>query len=594
MILQALTAYYEELLRQGKISAPGWENKFKVSFQLLLDEQGDLLRVDDLRLPVKKGKKDVLAPQEYPVPAHVKRSSGVAANFLCDNCTYLLGADEKGKPDRAMECFKACAALHHTILDGVDSPAAKALLAYFDRWQPEQAAVHPLIAPYWKDLSSNANLIFCVEYSDGSSVLVIEDPAIRAAWQRYYNASDENSPTAPCLVTGQKAPPAKIHPSIKGIPGAQTSGAALVSFNAPAFCSYGHEQGENAPVSEYAAFAYTTALNLLLSDRGNHCRILGGKDNGVCVVCWAENASSAAESTCMSALFGPPEGSGMDEQTLFHAMNQLAAGKPCVCLDEQLNPDQHIYFLGLSPNAARLSVRFFYRDTLGTLAEHLMDHARALDIVRPAYDQRQNLSVTALAMETVNRNASSPAPAPQLAGDLLRAVLSGGQYPATLLNGVTLRIRAEHEITRGRAAILKAYYTRLNRRTPTLPEEVLMRELNEESCYPPYVLGRLFAVLEAMQAAANPGLNTTIKDRYFNAACATPAIAFPTLIRLAQKHLGKLNVAQATYYSKQMTELVGKLRSEFPPRLTLPEQGAFEIGYYHQTQKRFTKKNEEE
>lgn len=594
MILQALTAYYEELLRQGKISAPGWENKFKVSFQLLLDEQGDLLRVDDLRLPVKKGKKDVLSPQEYPVPAHVKRASGVAANFLCDNCTYLLGADEKGKPDRAMECFKACAALHHTILDGVDSPAAKALLAYFDRWQPEQAAAHPLVAPYWKDLNNNANLTFCVECSDGSSVLVIEDPAIRAAWQRYYNASDENSPTVSCLVTGQKASPAKVHPSIKGIPGAQTSGAALVSFNAPAFCSYGHKQGENAPVSEYAAFAYTTALNLLLSDRGNHCRILGGKDNGVCVVCWAENASSAAESTCMSALFGPPEGSGMDEQTLFHAMNQLAAGKPCVCLDEQLNPDQHIYFLGLSPNAARLSVRFFYRDTLGTLAGHLMDHARALDIVRPTYDQRQNLSVTALAMETVNRNASSPAPAQQLTGDLLRAVLSGGQYPATLLNGVILRIRAEHEITRGRAAILKAYYTRLNRRTPTLPEEVLMRELNEESCYPPYVLGRLFAVLEAMQAAANPGLNTTIKDRYFNAACATPAIAFPTLIRLAQKHLGKLNVAQATYYSKQMTELVGKLRSEFPPRLTLPEQGAFEIGYYHQTQKRFTKKNEEE
>ena len=180
MLLQALTAYYEELLRQGKISAPGWENKFKVSFQLLLDEQGDLLRVDDLRLPVKKGKKDVLSPQEYPVPAHVKRSSGVAANFLCDNCTYLLGADEKGKPDRAMECFKACAALHHTILDGVDSPAAKALLAYFDRWQPEQAAVHPLVAPYWKDLNNNANHSFCVEWYHGTSLHVNASPTQRS------------------------------------------------------------------------------------------------------------------------------------------------------------------------------------------------------------------------------------------------------------------------------------------------------------------------------------------------------------------------------------------------------------------------------
>lgn len=157
---------------------------------------------------------------------------------------------------------------------------------------------------------------------------------------------------------------------------------------------------------------------------------------------------------------------------------------------------------------------------------------------------------------------------------------------------MTLRIRAERDITRGRAAILKAYYTRNPHKL--CPEEVLKVELNEQSAYPPYVLGRLFSALEAIQDAANPGINTTIKDRYFNSACATPAVVFPTLIKLAQKHLQKLSEGSKRYYNQQLTDLMGRLDTPFPARMTLPEQGAFELGYYHQTQKRFEKRNKEE
>lgn len=255
MILQALTAYYEQLLKQGKVEAPGWDSRFKVSYELRLGPDGQLLALNDLRQEVPKGKKTVIAPRELPVPHRVKRASGVAANFLCDNTSYLLGADEKGKPERSRQCFEACAALHHKVLDGVDSPAAKAILAFFDHWDPAAAPAHPLLAKQWADLNNNANLVFGYESPDGDHWLVTTDKDIRAAWQSTFDTSDADAETARCLITGKETGIARIHPAIKGVMGAQAAGAALVSFNAPAFCSYGHEQGANAPVSEYAAFA---------------------------------------------------------------------------------------------------------------------------------------------------------------------------------------------------------------------------------------------------------------------------------------------------------------------------------------------------
>lgn len=582
MILQALTAYYEALLAQGRLSAPGWADAFPVSYELEVDDRGALIDVIDCRENMLRGKKTVLAPRQMRVPAHVKRASGVAANFLCDNATYLLGADEKGKPERARQCFAACAALHHALLDTVDDPAARAVLAFFDTWQPEQAATHPLLAQRWKDIAGSANLVFT--YDDGGSRRpVTERPAFQNAWQQHYQQDDPDAAHAQCLVTGLDAPVARTHPAIKGVRGAQSSGAALVSFNAPAFCSYGHEQNANAPVGTYAAFAYTTALNTLLADP-NHRQMLGDTT----VVCWAENASSACADLGMAALFGAPKDSGIQEEDISRALAQLAAGQDCTWLDEQLQPEQHVYFLGLAPNAARLSVRFFLRDSVQAFARHIRAHEQALEIVRPNYDERTRLSVWMLARETVNLKERSPAPAPQLTGDLLRAVLTGGRYPATLLNGVTLHIRAEQDITRGRAAILKAYYTR--NKSALCPEEVLTVELNEQSNYTPYVLGRLFAVLEDVQSMANPGLNATIKDRYFNSACATPAVVFPTLLKLAQKHLQKLSTGSSIYFNQQITGLMSRMNAPFPARMTLPEQGAFEIGYYHQTQKRYEKK----
>lgn len=588
MILQALTAYYEQLVRQGKLSAPGWDDSFKVSYELRLNDAGQLVSVLDLRTETKMGKKTVLAPRAMRVPAHEKRSSGIAANFLCDNSTYLLGADEKGKPERSADCFKACAKLHHTILDGVDSPAARALLAYFDSWDPAQAAAHPLLAEQWKEITGNANLIFGYEAADHSHSFVNDDPAIQNAWQAYYNDRSADSDMGQCLITGKYAPIERTHPNISGVPGAQSSGAALVSFNAPAFCSYGHEQGDNAPVSKYAAFAYTTALNRLLADR-SHCKHVGDTT----ILCWAENAEPVYQDAMSMFLFGADEAAGIQESDVQAALKRLSAGQTVPFLEKELSPDQHFYLLGLAPNAARLSVRFFLRDTFGCFAQNLQKHAEEMEIDCSEKEKFRTLPIWAVVNETTRTVPGQPAkPSPQLAGDLLRAVLTGGRYPATLLNGVTLRIRAEQNVTRGRAAVIKAYYLR---NYPTeLNKEVYTVSLNETTNVP-YLLGRLFSVLEAVQKAANPGINTTIKDRYFNAACATPGMSFPTLLRLSQKHLRKLNDGLATHYDKQITELMAQLpESGFPARLSLPDQGKFTIGYYHQTQKRYVKKNEEE
>lgn len=578
MILQALTDYYKILADSDKISLPGW-GIAKVSFALCIDDSGALEQVVSLQTKQKKGKKTVLAPQPMSLPAPVKRSSGVASNFLFDHSSYLLGADNKGKPQRSAECFQACKALHETILNDVDCPAAKALLAFFQTWQPEQAPNHPALAEHLEEILTGANLVF-----RWGGEYIHTDPMIRQAWDAHYQ-SEKDGPEMICLVTGEKGPVESVHPSIKNVQGAQSSGAALVSFNAPSFCSYGKEQNLNAPTSKYAAFAYTTALNYLLSNREHVYRM-----GDATVVCWAKGGSTAYQTLFGLACFGQKPSYTIRD--LQNVLKNLCAGKTADFEEELLDPNMEFYILGLSPNAARLSVRFFLRNTFGAFLKNTQAHQQRLEIVKPTYDPFDTLPMWKLLDETVNHNSRDKSPAPNLAGEVFRAVMTNTRYPATLLNGVTLRIRAEREITRGRAAILKAYY--LKNPHPDVPKEVLTVSLSPESSNVPYLLGRLFSVLESIQSAANPGISTTIKDKYFSSASATPSHVFPVLLNLAQKHLKKLDGGLRIHYEKQLTELLANLGESYPARMNLPQQGSFQLGYYHQTQARFKKKEEKD
>lgn len=581
MILQALAEHYETLAAQGKIERPGWSIS-NISYALYINDAGELEQAVSVKTEQVRGKKTALTPQSMTLPTPVKRSSGVSSNFLWDNSSYLLGIDAKGKPQRSLECFQNCKALHHRLLSGVNSPAAKALLAFFDSWDPAATAQHPALQENWEELTSGANLVF--RYN---GAYVHTDPLIRQVWQTHYDA-DGDGPKMVCLVTGQEGPAEAIHPSIKGVAGAQSSGAALVSFNTPASCSYGREQNLNAPVSKYAAFAYTAALNHLLSDWEHTYRI-----GDTTVLFWAKNGQSAYQDLLFSGLLGetslytPGEIAGM--------LDNLLQGKPVSFNEALLDPNMEFYILGIAPNAARLSVRFFLHNTFGSFLQNVRAHYKRLEILRPANDKFETLPLWKLLDATVNQNSRDKSPSPILTGETLRAILTDTQYPASLLNGVTLRIRADHQVDRARAAILKAYY--LKRPHPNIPKEVLTVSLNPTCDDPAYVLGRLFSVYEAIQRDANPSINATIKDKYFNSAASTPATIFSILGNLAQKHLKKLkgsNMGLCVFYEKQLGEISSLLGSAFPTRMSLPQQGSFQLGYYHQTQSRYQKKEETE
>lgn len=579
MILQALVEHYEDLAAQGKLARPGWSDA-KISYALYINAAGELEQAVSLKREEERGKKKVLVPRSMSLPAPVKRAVGVVSNFLWDNSSYILGIDEKGKPKRSRECFEACKALHNRILGGVDSPAARAVLAFFDRWEPETAREHPALADKLDDIFAGAN--FCFRYDDQ---FVQDDPLIRSAWQDYYDAA-EDGPEMVCLVTGKKGHVERIHPNVKGNdPSWQAMGNTLVGFNAPANCSYGREQSYNAPTSKYAAFAYTSALNHLLADR--ECV---GHIGDTTVLFWAAGGQRAYKRFSVASLFGTAAdytASDLQKMTL-----DLCEGKAVLFDEARLDPGTAFYILGLAPNAARISVRFFLRNTFGGFVRNIQAHQERLDIVRPSFDKFETLPIWKLMDETVNQNSREKSPAHGMAGETLRAILNDTPYPATLLNGVLLRIRAESDVTRGRAAILKAYY--LKKPHPDIPKEVLTVSLNPDSTNIPYTLGRMFSVLEAIQSSANPGINTTIKDKYFNSASATPSRIFPNLMNLAHKHLRKLNNGLRISYEKQLIELTARLGEAFPDSMSLPQQGAFQLGYYHQTQARYTKKEEAE
>jgi len=575
MILQALYQLYEYLAAHNLAEEPGW-TRSKISYGLELADDGSLLQVYTLKDSDGKGKP---VPRIMKTPIAPKRTVGIEPVFLFDSSSYLLGIDAKGKPDRARDCFEACKVLHLKVLSDVDTPAARAIKAFFSTWNPEVAHDHHALKDSLEDILTGVNLIFFHRNRP-----VTEDRAICDAWQRHYDGGEGEM--VRCLVTGEMARVARIHPPIKGVRGGQSSGTALVSFNAPSFESFGREQGMNAPVGERAAFAYTTALNYLIADR-DHQRTIGDTT----IVMWSESGETAYQTLGMAALNFEDDATLTGEEAqsaIAGAIEKLAHGQTVDWDGIRIDPSVRYYIFGFSPNAARLSVRFFLQNTFGSFIEASERHRRDMEIVRPLFDRYRNLSLWRMLQETVNMNSRDKTPEKQMAGDTLRAILSDTRYPATLINAVELRIMAERRVTRGRAAIIKAYYLK----NKGLPLEVLTVELNRDSTYLPYVLGRLFSVLEQIQEKANG--TATIQDRYFNSAAATPSVIFPRLISLSKNHLAKLDDRSAIYYEKQIQELMNKIHISLPARMTQAERGAFQLGYYHEQQFRYTKKEDRE
>lgn len=563
MILQALVEYYNRkgATPESDIAPPGFEWK-EIPFVVVLSLTGNVVAINDTR--EGEGKKKTV--KRFLVPQSVKKTSGINSNLLWENCQYALGipqADKEEKPERIKEAHNAFKSRIHE-LSCKDDPGVIALIKFLEGGDKVM-----LLQGYsaLEELQKNANISFSLA---GDHYLISERPAVHAAIYEAANREVADGSTSICLVTGENQHIERLHSSIKGVRGAQSSGANIVSFNSPAFCSFAKEQGNNAPVGKEAAFKYTTALNALLSkDSMQKLQVADAT-----TVFWAERPvglENAFRDIFDEAPKDDPARSSEAVRAVYAAAT-IGALPPAEL-------ETFFYVLGLSPNASRLAVRFWYVDTVQGLASHIKQHLDDIRIVKRE-SEAELLSLYRL-LGSIKAEGKSAEVPPNLAGEFMRAILQGLPYPRTLLSATIRRIRAKREVNYPRAALIKACLNRETRFFVKGEKEMLM-SLDETNENPGYCLGRLFAVLEKIQTEASPGINATIRDKFYGAASSTPVAVFGSLLRMKNHHLAKLdNAGRRIFFEKRLGDVVSKI-SDFPAHLSLADQGRFAIGYYHE------------
>jgi CRISPR-associated protein Csd1 len=589
-MLLSLNKAYKRLERDGLAPSYGFSNQ-KICYVISLNSDGT-----PAGLPIDirdiSGKKPM--PRMLPVPQPTKRTSGIAPNFLWDKTSYVLGVTA-GENKRLKDEHKAFVDFHKKVLKGTQDVGLKAFLSFLDQWTEERFAELG-----WTEDMKDQNIIFILESERLQNKYLHDNSAAKQIWARLISSGDKVYST--CLVTGEKAPVARLHPGIKGVFGGQSSGGSIISFNLDAFTSYGHEQGSNAPVSEAAAFAYTTALNKFL-EKGSKNRIQIGDAS---VVFWAD-ASVAEEALKAEAAFGcffgdePQENAG-DEKTddtalaynkIKPILERIRNGEPLSKIDHGLAEGVRFYILGLSPNAARISVRFWMEDSFDKIADNYQRFLQDMR-VEDSDGKDKNVALWKYLRETAVQGKGENVP-PLLAGQWARAILMGTPYPLSLISSVLMRIRSDGNVNVRRASILKSVIVRnfkLEKEAPVA--------LDTENTNKGYLLGRLFAVYEHIQAAAlGNNVNSTIKDKYYASASAQPRKVFGILQKGSVSHLSKigkqkpgLRVNLDKYISYIMT-LMSPGDDPYPAHFSSEQQALFGLGYYHQREDFFKTKSSE-
>jgi len=566
-VLQSLDRYYSRMAARGEAELPGWSRQ-KIGYALVLTPDGEPLQMLDLR--EISGRKQV--PRLIPVPAPVKRTAGIAPNLLWDKTAYVFGRTARDGRRTAAE-HTAFRDVHLKLLEDSTDEGLVALRRFLEAWRPERFDGPPF-TPEMLD----QNIIFRL---DGDMAWLHEREAAQLLIAAQAVAGE---PSQVCLVTGIPGPVSRLHPSIKGVENAQSSGASLVSFNLDAFTSYGKEQGDNAPTSKAASFRYGEALNRML-DRGSRNR-LARPMGDASVVFWADTSATVDEPAAAAAeqwfasWFDPAPVADIDQDRaeaakLADALRWVAEGRP-EAADPRLKPGTRFNVLGLAPNAARLSIRTWAQDDFAAFARRLRDHFEALH-VEPLPWRAKPPSIARLLVRTTALQEKFENIPPLLAGEVARAVLTGGRYPRTLLSAAIIRLCAgDNPGTGWHAAIIRAVLTRSEK-------EPVPVALDIENSSPAYQLGRLFAVLEGAQRAALGRVNATIADRYYGAASATPARVFGTLLRGLRAHVSDARKrGLGGWIEPKVMEIMGRLPPELPTTLRLEDQGRFAIGYYHE------------
>lgn len=579
MILQALKEYYERKAADSEsgVAPPGW-NYERIPLVIVLDREG----VPISAFETYEGEGRERQAKRYLTPQRVKRTRAAISNMLWDNPEYALGYDLSNQPDLTRVKHK----LFRERLEKLNEVQDEGIEA-IKRFLDDPSKLDRLLSLgeiVSSALSKGPNLTFQLIDDTGP---VFSRPKVIQEINRLNFQTESRAKTSICLITGERQNPVLLHDAIKGVWGAQSSGGNIVSFNLDAFSSYRKEQGVNAPISAGAMNAYTKALNMML-EKGSKSRVQVGDTS---TVFWAERNDDFADQ--FAAFFGEspkddPDCGVRAVQALFKAVNSGF-------LSSREDSGGRFYVLGMAPNASRISIRFWMVDTVAGMAGKIAAHFRDLSIIHSPKD-RAVLSMFRLLVSMAPLGKSENIP-PKLAGELIRSAIQGLPYPQTLLQLVLRRIRAEHEVTYPRAALIKASINRKTRTAnPNIQEELKM-SLDEANLNVGYRLGRLFATLEKIQEEANPGINATIRDRFYGAASGTPVTVFGNLMRLKNHHLAKLESSgRRIYFEKLIGAILEGIAAgtAFPPHLNLDDQGRFAVGYYHQTQAFYTKKTESE
>lgn len=573
MILQALYDYYERKAKRGKIAPEGFVTK-EIDFLIVLDGAGNFVDFESVQTPHAKK----LRGRSYYVPAIGKQAqkhtmAGDDANLLWDKAEFVLGVGKNG--EKKLNSFISTIEQYYP-----DPPSdVKAVLTFLKNGKQMSPPFQRILEhkEFGETISSGAPILtFRIS---GKVVPIITEPHVRAAMQNW-KAPEEVLGT--CLITGETNVPIELtHTVIKRIVGSQTSGANLVSFNASAFISYGKKQSLTAPVSKKAAAAYTNALQSLVDSESNRVRVADAT-----VVFWAARQAEASQAYDLEENFQwfiidpPKDDPDRGVQAVRGLYLAFRTGRLTTSTDR-------FYVLGLAPNVSRISVRFFRQGTIKEFGEKIKMHFDDFAIVRNPKDV-EFLSLYRILTSTALQYKMDNVP-PNLAGAVVESILDGTPYPTTLLQQCIRRIRVEQSVTRARAAILKAYLNRFNRIHKPNEKEISMA-LDPTNKNPGYRLGRLFAVLEKIQEEANPGINTTIRDRFYGAASTGPVAVFSQLLKLKNHHLAKLdNPGRRVNLEKLIGEIMSEL-SYFPAHLPLQDQAYFSVGYYHQRQDFFASK----
>lgn len=575
MILKALADYYDRLADDPSVDVapPGFERK-AVDFAVVIGEDGSFLNLRDLREGTGKKRHG----RSSLVPKGEKKTSGIAANLLWDTAPYALGKalPEKGKnledmQERAIPQHQAFVDRISALASACEDAGLQALQAFLQGDGKDSVFKHAV----WPDVETDGGVISFM--LDGDTGLICQR---RQVVQAMIDTTQSDGRKQACSVSGRLDVPAKLHTAIKGVWKAQTSGANIVSFNLDAFCSLGKKQGYNAPIGQQTEFAYTTALNYLLASERQRMQT-----GDASTVFWAKEACDLESD--LPVYLSPKKG---EEAVSYDKIRSLlSATKTGIPPQEGGIP---FYVLGLAPNASRLSVRFWYDGSVKEVKERMAQHFGDIEIVRAQYDQ-EFVSLFQLLVSTATEHKAENIP-PNLGGDVMRAVLTGGPYPRTLLSNAIRRCKAEQKIDHQRASVIKGVLARHARLTKATTKEVGV-SLDREYENIGYVLGRLFAVLERIQEQAQGrGLNKTIRDTYFGAAASSPLVTFKRLQDLAIHHLAKIRNGgkNTVWLERQLQEVMDLVPPQgIPSIMGLEDQGRFAVGYYHQRQDFFTKKD---